>query len=616
MERASLYAGPSRLAVVGFAFRFPGPAGEGFWRALREGRDLLGRVPESRWPVETFYHPRRSEPGSTYTRASGSIGDIDGFDAAFFGMSPREAAQLDPQQRLLLELTWEAFEAGGIRPSSVRGARASVTIGFSGSDLSHRVAGELGAVDGFSMTGVAGSIAANRLSYFFDLRGPSMALDTACSSSLFAFHQACQSILHGESDFAIAGAVSLHVHPFPYIGFSKAGMLSRRGVCAPFDAQADGYVRSEGAAIMLLKRLDEARAAGDRIFAVVAGSAVNSDGKTNGLTVPSCEAQTALRRFADLAGSLSTPEGHRVRGLALNRWADLVPSPLSERARAEAVRELLEGGDRAAARKVLEGLATDRTVPGEAHAVAQAALLEVLIADGQLDVVEQRLSNGAGSLTADDRAELRLALAKARIARGELDRADAALGDDSSVAAIAQRGWIDLYRGDLKGAMDAFRTAGPYATDRAAATERTAMMAMLQRIQVASSPELGAALLTLARGDTATAITALRRAASKLPVEGGRLEVLLLAGQAAARAGGEHETTAIALFDEILRGDRSESAALPAAELEWSRLLMRGGRALEAIPHLEHLILTYPNSAFVPEARRVLERARGVIPKS
>jgi tetratricopeptide (TPR) repeat protein len=333
-------------------------------------------------------------------------------------------------------------------------------------------------------------------------------------------------------------------------------------------------------------------------------------------TLSDSEAQTALRRFADLAGSLSTPEGHRVRGLALNRWADLVPSPLSERARAEAVRELLESGDRAAARKVLEGLATDRNVAGEAHAVAQAALLQVLIADGQLDVVEQRLAGSTG-LTADDRVALRLALAKARIARGELDRADAALGNDSSIAAIAQHGWIELYRGNLKGAMEAFTIAGPYASDRAAATERTTMMAMLQRIQIESSPELGTALLTLARGDTAAGVASLRKAAYKLPVEGGRLEVLLLAGQAAARAGGDHETTAIALFDEIVRGGKnSESAALPAAELEWSRLLMRNGRAAEAIPHLEHLILTYPNSAFVPEARRVLERARGVIPKS
>jgi tetratricopeptide (TPR) repeat protein len=337
-------------------------------------------------------------------------------------------------------------------------------------------------------------------------------------------------------------------------------------------------------------------------------------------TLGDSEGQAALRRFADLAGSINTPEGHRVRGLALNRWADLVPSPLSERARAEAVRELLEGGDRAGARKVLEGLATDRNAPGEANAVAQAALLEVLIADGQLDIVEQRLAaSPGGGVSADDRASLRLALARARIARGELDHAAAALGNDSSVSSVAQHGWIELYRGNLKGAMDAFRIAGPYAGDRAAATERTAMMAMLQRIQVESSPELGAALLTLARGDTAAGVAALRKAAYRLPVEAGRLEVLLLAGQAAARAGADHETTAIAMFDEIVRGGKgggSESAALPAAELEWSRLLMRTGRASEAIPHLERLILTYPNSAFVPEARRVLERARGVIPKS
>ena len=325
-------------------------------------------------------------------------------------------------------------------------------------------------------------------------------------------------------------------------------------------------------------------------------------------TLTDSEAQPALRRFADLAGSLSTPEGHRVRGFALNRWADLVPSPLAERARAEAVRELLEGGDRAAARKVLEG-------HSDASGAAQAALLQLLIADGQLDVAEKRL--GGEGLTADDRAALRLALAQARIARGELDRAAAALGDDSSVAALAQHGWIELYRGHLKAAMEAFRMAGPYATDRAAATDRTAMMAVLQRIQAESSPELGSALLTLARGDTASAVAALRRAAYRFPVEGGRLEVLLLAGQAAARAGGDQETTAIALFDEIVRaGKASESAAMPAAELEWSRLLIRTARASEAIPHLEHLILTYPNSAFVPEARRVLERARGVIPKS
>jgi len=183
------------------------------------------------------------------------------------------------------------------------------------------------------------------------------------------------------------------------------------------------------------------------------------------------------------------------------------------------------------------------------------------------------------------------------------------------VAAIAQRGWIALYRGNLKSAMEAFRIAGPYATDRAAATDRTAMMALLQRIQEESSPELGAALLTLARGDSVAAIAALRRAAARLPEQGGRLEVLLLAGQVAAQKGGDQELTAIALFDEIVRAG-GEGAAPPAAELEWARVLVRSGRSAEAIPHLEHLILTYPSSAFVPEARRVLERAKGAIPKS
>src|SRR6266849_2461717 len=210
------------------------------------------------------------------------------------------------------------------------------------------------------------------------------------------------------------------------------------------------------------------------------------------LAFPDSEAPASLRRFADLAGALTTPEGHRVRGLALARWADLVPWSLGARARAEAVRELLDGGDKVAARRVL-GAHSD------SNGIAQAALIQLLIADSQLDIAEERLSAAPATLTADDRASLRLALARARVARGELDRAAAALDDDSSVAAIAQRGWIALYRGNLKSAMDAFRAAGPYALDRAAATDRTAMMAMLQRIQEESSPELGAALLILAR---------------------------------------------------------------------------------------------------------------------
>jgi len=332
-------------------------------------------------------------------------------------------------------------------------------------------------------------------------------------------------------------------------------------------------------------------------------------------TLGDSETPDALRRFADLAGVLTTAAGHRARGVALARWADLVPWQQASRARAEAVRELLEAGDKVAARRVLEGLTTDSTAPAEAHAVAEAALLQVLIADGQLDVAEERLTAARTSITADDRAALRLALSQARVARGELDRAETVLGEDSSVAAVAQRGWIALYRGNLRAALEDFRLAGPYATDRAAATERTAMMAMLQRIPQESSPELGAALLTLARGDSVAAINALRRAGGKLPEQGGRLEVLLLAGQVAAGKGGDQAQTATALFDEVVRAG-GEGAAPAAAELEWARLLVRRGQNAEAIPHLEHLILTYPSSAFVPEARRVLERAKGAIPKS
>jgi len=330
---------------------------------------------------------------------------------------------------------------------------------------------------------------------------------------------------------------------------------------------------------------------------------------------PSTEAATALRRFADLAGGVATPAGHRVRGMALSRWADLVPSPLAERARAEAVRELLDGGDRVAARAALERLTTDSLAPPEAKSMAEAALVGVLIADGQLDAAERRLAAESRTLGGDDRSTLRMQLARARVTRGELDRAATVLTGDSSVAALAELGWIALYRGDLRGASDAFRAAGPYAGERAAATERTAMLALVQQIPDDSLPELGAALLTLARGDSAGAVTALRRVASRLEPRGGRSDVLLLAGQVAARLPPPQDATAIALFDEIVRAG-GPGAAPPAAELEWARVLIRQGRGADAVQRLEHLILSYPGSAFVPEARRELERARGAIPRS
>src|SRR5437879_945918 len=332
------------------------------------------------------------------------------------------------------------------------------------------------------------------------------------------------------------------------------------------------------------------------------------------------QAAFALRRFADLAAARGTAEGRRVRALALARLADVVPQPVAARARGDAARALLDAGDFAAARPVLERLAADSTVPADAQALANTALVEALIRQGDLDAATARLATAGDRVPADDRAALRRALVRARVRRGELARADSTLAGDSSVDAAALRGWVALYRGDLKAGADLFRAAGPYAGDRSDATERTAMLALLQQVRRDRFPELGDALLTLARGDSTRAVQALRLTAVQLPPEGwggGAAELLLLAGRIAARpgAGPDAERTAAALFTEVVRTGGTGAAA-PAAELEWARLLLRQLDAPGAIRHLEHLILTYPESAVVPEARRELERAKGAIPKS
>ncbi len=338
---------------------------------------------------------------------------------------------------------------------------------------------------------------------------------------------------------------------------------------------------------------------------------------TLGAVSPTPETVSALRRFADLANAPgASRDTRRVRGLVLARLAGLAPPALASRLRAEAARTLLEAGDPAAARAVLEAIAGDPAASVEAQGLAEAALVRVLIEEGRLDAAAARLGAMEDRLAGEDRATLRLALARARVRQGELARADSALAGDSSVDAAALRGWIALYRGELREAATWFRTAGPYAGERSEATERTVMLALLQRIAEPRLPALGAALLLLARGDSAAAVTGLRRAADGLPVDGGRPDVLLVAGQVAARLEGEAQARAAAgLFAEIVRIG-GEGAAPPAAELEWARLLLRQGQSTEAIAHLEHLILSYPASAVVPEARRELERVRGAIPKS
>jgi tetratricopeptide (TPR) repeat protein len=334
------------------------------------------------------------------------------------------------------------------------------------------------------------------------------------------------------------------------------------------------------------------------------------------LEPPTPQTALALRSFAERAGG-GAPEMRRVHGLALARLGDLLPGPLAARARAEAVRALLDGGDRVAARQVLAKLAGDPAAPPDAQILGETALVETLIDDGQLDSAASALSRLAADSRAssEDRERLRHALVQAWIGVGRLDRAEDALGADSSVDGLALRGWVRLYRGDLQAALELFRAAGPYAGDRNTATARTTMLALLEQVDVERSPELGAALLALARGDSSAAFSGLRHAADRLPSRRGRPDVLLLAGRIAVGLGGGQEQTAAALFAEVVSSG-GQGAAAPAAELEWARLLQRQAKPADAIAHLEHLILTYPGSAVVPEARRELERAKGAIPKS
>ncbi|HEY6807791.1 MAG TPA: hypothetical protein VI160_03295, partial [Gemmatimonadales bacterium] len=320
----------------------------------------------------------------------------------------------------------------------------------------------------------------------------------------------------------------------------------------------------------------------------------------------------ALWEFAGRAEAAAAPSAREARGRALARYAELVPAPLAAHARADAARAFLDAGDRAGARAVLEQLAADTAGNSAMQTQAQGALLEVMIGDGDLDGAQARLEALTPRLTGDAVEELRLLLAHARITRGDLDRAETTLAPDSSVAALALRGWVALYRGDLARAVALFREAGPYAGERDDATRRSEMVALLQRVAQDRNAELGGALLALARGDSAGAVEGLRRAAGRTGSPG---DVLLLAGRIAARMGGTRDADAAALFQQVVEAGGT-GAAPPAAELAWAQLLVRQGRGSEAITHLEHLILTYPSSAAVPEARRELERAKGAIPRS
>lgn len=323
-----------RVAIIGYSFRFPNSTPSQFWDDLVAGSDLISRVSQDRWNQDVFLHPDRRHPGTAVTFAAGSLGDVSGFDGEFFGISPREAAQMDPQQRLLLEMSWEALENSGVRPSVLRGSRTGVFIGIASTDYIYRLIEDLAACDATTIPGNAPSIAANRISYVFDLHGPSMAIDTACSSALVAFHQACRSILSGEIPMALTGGINLHLHPFSFVGFSKASMLSAQGRCRVFDASGDGYVRSEGGGIFVLKDYERAVEENDPILAVVSATGVNTDGHKSGLTVPSADIQAELLRDTYAAAGFSPDE---IDYLEAHGTGTAVGDPVEARAIGEAL---------------------------------------------------------------------------------------------------------------------------------------------------------------------------------------------------------------------------------------------------------------------------------------
>ncbi|MBN1219684.1 MAG: SDR family NAD(P)-dependent oxidoreductase [Anaerolineae bacterium] len=287
------------IAIIGLACRFPGAKdADAFWQLLCDGVDAITEVPADRWRLDDFYHPDPATAGTMNTRWGGFLANVDQFDARFFGISPREASRMDPQQRLLLELAWEALEDAGQVPNRLVDTDTGVFIGISSNEYGQYQLNDLGAIDAYAGTGNALSIAANRISYIFGFQGPSMAVDTACSSSLVAVHLACQSLWHGEASLALAGGVNLILSPAVTINFTKAGLMAPDGRCKTFDARADGYVRGEGAGLVVLKSLSRALADNDPIYAVIRGSAVNQDGRTNGLMAPSRQAQEAVLRAA------------------------------------------------------------------------------------------------------------------------------------------------------------------------------------------------------------------------------------------------------------------------------------------------------------------------------
>ncbi len=319
------------LAIIGIGCRLPGgvTGPESFWQMMAEGRSGITPVPVDRWNRERWYHENVEIPGKMITKWGGFIHDFSKFDAQFFGISPREALRMDPQQRWLLETSWESLEDAGIAPEKIRGSQTAVYVGIASNDYANVASSEPGNVDVHTNSGSTLSIASNRISYLFDLKGPAVSVDTACSSALVAINLACESIWSGQSTMALAGGVNALLTPDASIGFSKATMLSPTGQCFAFDERANGYVRGEGAGMFVIKPLSEAQKDGDRVYCTIRAAVINQDGTTSSMTVPGVETQAEMLRVAYAQAGM---EPKMVRYMEAHGTGTPVGDPIETRA--------------------------------------------------------------------------------------------------------------------------------------------------------------------------------------------------------------------------------------------------------------------------------------------
>ena len=358
------------IAVIGIGCRFPGAnSPQAFWQLLCDGVDAITEVPDSRWNADAFYDADPTQPHKMTTRWGGFLEQVDQFDPQFFSIAPREADTMDPQQRLLLEVAWEALEDAGQLPERLAGTPASVVVGISSHDYSSLVISD----DPYGLTGNTNCVAANRISYVFNLKGPSLAVDTACSSSLVAVHLACETLWSGQSQLALAGGVQVLLAPHLMVSFSKAGLMAPDGRCKTFDARANGYVRSEGAGMVVLKPLAQAQADGDPIYGVIRGSAVNQDGRSNGLSAPNPDAQEAVLREAYRQAGVSPGQ---VQYVEAHGTGTKIGDPLEMKALGAVLAENRPVGDDCAVGSVKTNIGHSETAAGIAGLIKVALALK------------------------------------------------------------------------------------------------------------------------------------------------------------------------------------------------------------------------------------------------